>query len=141
MNRNLTKYTLVLLIAVGFVVAQGIMPAMLNEGCVNSLKPMYQGNCSSDYAVVAATVVQLGFCLKAPTVADLKDIKISAQDIMCKCTACHSTPGNACGGGFVDKALNYLINNGVGGGYPTQKQGIITKPATIKGGPTNYKDC
>lgn len=137
MNRNTSTFGLILLIAVGFVSTQVATP-LLNKDCIESLKPLYLGNCSSDYAVVAAAAVELGWCLKDPSNADLKGIAVSAQDIMCKCTICHSTQGNGCGGGFIEKALQYLKNGGVGGSY--NKRTANTK-TTITGGPTNYRDC
>lgn len=137
-----SKLALLLLISVGYISAQGGLPstpAILDVTCVDSLKPLFQGNCSSDYAVIAAAAVELGWCLKDTKNAEFKGLSVSAQDIMCKCTACHSTPGNACGGGKIEEALKYLTTGGVGGSYP--KQAVNTKTSAIVGGPTNYKDC
>lgn len=100
--------------------------------CATKLMPMFQGNCISDYAVVATTAVELAWCLKDE--AKYSDIKFSAQDLICRCKDCHTIKGNGCLGGDLKKALTYIKDgNAVGGSYG--EQAVINKDIPV-GGPT-----
>jgi hypothetical protein len=105
--------------------------------CVGKLMPMFQGNCISDYAVVATTAVELGWCAKDITKYD--DIRFSAQDIVCNCKDCHTVKGNGCMGGNVKQALEYIKSGkNVGGTYIA---GAATSKTIATPGPQGYKNC
>lgn len=114
------------------------LAAQKMDDCVNTLKPMFQGNCISDYAVVATTAVELGWCLKDKT--KYQDIKLSAQDLICNCADCHTIKGNGCMGGDISKALNYINQNKIVGGSYEKFSTQQTKTIDANG-PQNYIDC
>jgi len=128
------------LLLVALTLALSMSPVLSTdmEDCVNKLMPMFQGNCISDYAVVATTAVELGWCLNDKE--KYKDIKLSAQNLICSCKDCHTIKGNGCMGGDVKKALDYIKDgSAVGGSYiEFSAQGART---IADGGPKNYNDC
>lgn len=135
---NTKFYVIAILLALSM---DSVMSQNLDSLCVNSLEPLFTGNCASDYAVVVASAVELGWCLKDK--ANLLEMKISAQDIICNCADCHTIKGNGCMGGSYTKALLYLKDGkGKGGSYP---EVVTYKPAksfdTVTNGPKNYHDC
>jgi hypothetical protein len=50
--------------------------------------------------------VEFAWCMKDKT--KYKDVKISAQDIICNCADCHNQRGNGCMGGKVVNVLKYM---------------------------------
>jgi hypothetical protein len=128
-----------------FAIAAMILALSINaalgsemKDCIPKLSPLYQGNCISDYAVVATAAVELGWCLKDMT--KFAEIRISAQDLICNCKDCHTIKGNGCMGGDVYKALDYIKkNNAVGGSY--ENVGTQQTKTIPTGGPTGYTDC
>lgn len=126
-----------LFVAILAITSSSVFTDVMTE-CVATLMPLFQGNCVSDYAVVATTAVELAWCLKDK--AKYANIKLAAQDLICNCTDCHTIKGNGCMGGNIEKALNYIKNGQiVGGGYKElPAQAARTIDAT---GPQNYKEC
>lgn len=74
----------------------------------------WMGPCQSDWAIAAATVVELRTCLRG--VSELQNIRISYMDPICNCEDCHAIKGNGCMGGNAYKALQFMDNTGVTGG-------------------------
>lgn len=114
------------------------LSAQKMDDCVATLKPLFQGNCISDYAVVATTAVELGWCLKDKT--KYQDIKLSAQDLICNCADCHTIKGNGCMGGNVSTALDHIYKNKIVGGSYEKFSTQQTKTIDTNG-PQNYIDC
>lgn len=130
-----SKYTIV---AVILALSINIALAGDMDDCVAKLTPMYQGNCISDYAVVATAAVELSWCLKDKT--KFGNIKLSAQDLICNCKDCHTIKGNGCMGGDISKAFDHIKNNNiVGGSY--SNFGTQAEKTIPTGGPTGYRDC
>lgn len=110
----------------------GVVLSDTLPSCVQKLMPLFQGNCISDYASVAAAAVELGWCMKDET--KFSNIKFSAQDLICRCKDCHTIKGNGCLGGSVKTALNYIKDGkAVGGSYSEFGVQDLNIPA---GGPT-----
>ena len=98
---------------------------------------MYQGNCISDWAVVPVTAVELAWCFYG---SNYDEIRLSAQDLRCNCTNCHRTTGNGCMGGYVEAAINLIVNGFVAGGsYDTLD--VNTRTYQAPRAPQNYVDC
>ena len=130
MKSRIGSYTLLLLLAAGLASATNL------DTCLQELNTLYQGKCSSDYAVVASAALELKWCIKDPT--KYKGLKLSAQDIVCNCEACHNIKNNGCWGGSVKEALEYIKLGKVSGGtYPNVSFTQPTFADTI----TNYKLC
>lgn len=131
---NFKFTTTVFLIAIGL---QVVSTDAATDTCISSLSPVYQGNCISDWAVIASAGVQLAWCKND---AKFIGMTISSQDMICNCETCHTVKGNGCLGGSVEKALDYLIaNKGMGGDY--NGADITKKDYQPLNGPTNYIDC
>jgi hypothetical protein len=99
---------------------------------------MFLSNCASDYAVATTTAVEYAWCMKDRT--KYKDVKISAQDIICNCATCHTVPGNGCMGGKYKEALTYLKTKALGGSYtntPTVTKTFDVEPLPL----AKYSDC
>lgn len=125
------------IVAVIFALSMNSSMTAIMDDCVATLSPLYQGNCISDYAVVATAAVELGWCLKDK--AKYEKIKLSAQDLICNCKDCHTIKGNGCMGGSAEKALNYIKDGKiVGGSYTDFGAQVKTIDAS---GPVNYTDC
>lgn len=131
-----SKFTILALMLILSCSIRADIPEKLSN-CVNKLMPMYQGNCISDYAVVATTAVELGWCATNST--KYSDIRFSSQDIICNCKECHNVKGNGCMGGQIKKALDYIKNGkNVGGTY---LEGAVTTATIDSNGPQGYKNC
>ncbi len=113
------------------------LPANIQE-CISSLEPLYTNNCAADYAVAAVTAVEFAWCMKDKT--KYKDVKISAQDIICNCADCHNQRGNGCMGGKVVNVLKYM-RDGLAVGGSNDKAAVNVARTFDLAGPQNYHDC
>ena len=138
MSKSLAAIAFIMLLSMTPVITQAVSPSPEQLECINALEPMFLSNCASDYAVATTTAVEYALCMKDRT--KLKGIKISAQDIICNCTTCHTVPGNGCMGGKYKEALTYLKTKALGGSYinaPLVTQAFAVAPAPL----SNYSDC
>ena len=118
------------------LIGLSLSQASTMDTCLALQQSLFTGNCASDYAVVTTAAVELNWCLKN---ISFKNLKLSAQDIICNCEDCHTIKGNGCLGGSVIKTLDYIkANSAVGGANSSYTSDFYTD---VAGGPTGFVKC
>lgn len=108
------------------------------NNCPHLIQAAWSGPCISDWAIAVAGAVSSQLCLKKSA---FKTLRVSYQDLICNCDACHIVKGNGCMGGKVEEALNFIRNKGaVGGGAHGMNDNQPTFTAEQKG-PKIFKYC